>query len=217
MRSVFGRRAFGVGLALIFLAGCGAQGIVGVGPDAMPPIGRASAKHGPTNPLLFVTEFTRSTVLIYNPREKNPNPRGAITEGINAPVGDCIDAEGTLYVLNYEADHAGSVTEYHLGHTRYFKRITRGINRPGYCAIDSSGNLWVTSFGGVNVTEYLKGTKEPTFVITVGLSYPVGISIDPSGNVYVANSKVGSAQNVQVYPPGVRRLRERSRMGSVRP
>jgi CRISPR associated protein Cas1 len=58
--------------------------------------------------------------------------------------------------------------------TKPLRVITKGIEYPGYCAIDASGNLWVANIGGVNVTEYLKGSTKPHAVVANGLTYPVG-------------------------------------------
>jgi sugar lactone lactonase YvrE len=158
-----------------------------------------------SGPLLYVSNFESPPydgVTIYNAKENNPSPVAVINENIFEPDGDCIDADGTLYVANDPGSGPGWVSEYALGTTKTLRVITDGINFPAFCAIDSSGNLWVTNVGGP-VTEYLKGSTVPHFTLTNGLTNPDGLAIDHSGNVYVGNLNAPYAQsNVQVYPPG---------------
>jgi hypothetical protein len=112
-----------------------------------------------SGPLIYVASFDLglTPLRIYNANEKDPKPIAAISEDIDNARGVCIDSNGTLYVTN--SSGSGSwVSEYALGQTKPLRVITKGIEYPGYCAIDASGNLWVANVGGINVTEYLKGS-----------------------------------------------------------
>jgi hypothetical protein len=157
-----------------------------------------------TPPLLYVTNGNPfyNDVRIYQARAKDPAPLATISDGVNIPLGACIDGQGTLYVTNEPPSGPGWVSEYPLGETTPSKMITDGVNEPGFCAIDSHGNLWVANVGGPNVTEYLKGATKAHRVITSGLGYPIGIAIDRSGNLYVGNGFGAPAHNVKVYAPG---------------
>lgn len=210
--------------ALAILAGCavsqpqiGAPGAIpqsraivsqiGRGGSWMPPEAKsesARASYKATPPLLFATNLFNSTnwegVTVYRADTKDPAPLAMISEGLDIPVGACIDGKGTLYVTN-EPPSGGWVSEYPLGKTTPSMVITDGMNEPAYCAIDGKGNLWVTNYGGRNVTEYRTGSKKPHVVITNGLESPVGIAFDASGNLYVGNFS-SSSGNVQVYAPG---------------
>jgi len=202
--SDFSRYAISICAAAAFLAGCG-------GPQ--PPIGTPGAgaqsriatlgtkDYNATGPLLYVTNYTYNSVTVYHANGKDPAPIVAISDGLNSPVGDCLDSLGTLYVTNEPIANGGWVAAYPLGKTEPSMVITKGINTPAFCAIDSNGNLWVTNIGGPNATEYLYGSKKPYEVITKGMFYPVGIAIDHSGNLYVAN-RLRSGGNVVVYAPG---------------
>ncbi len=158
-----------------------------------------------TAPLLYATNLFNAKnwegVTIYRADAKDPAPLATISDGLDIPVGACIDGQGTLYVTN-EPPSGGWVSEYPLGKTKPSMVITDGMNGPAYCAIDGQGNLWVTNYGGRNVTEYLTGSKKPHVIITKGLVSPVGIAFDASGNLYVGNFISTSEGNVQVYSPG---------------
>ena len=92
-------------------------------------------------------------VKVYLANGKDPTPMAVISDNLNTMTGDCIDGDGTLYVVNEPAG-TGWVTEFTVGKTKSSKIIDKGINTPGIlCAIDGKGNLWVTNIGGQNVTE----------------------------------------------------------------
>jgi hypothetical protein len=204
------RYVLAVSAAAALLAACGGS----QPPVAMPERAQNHAALEPrsavpsykvSGPLIFVACYCLSIepLRIYNANEKDPKPIAAISKDIYNSRGVCIDSDGTLYVTNAGSSSKGYVLEYALGQTKKPLRvITKGIDYPGYCAIDASGNLWVTNIGGINVTEYLKGSTKPHATITKGLTYPVGIAIDSKGNLYVSNFKPYSDQNVQVYAPG---------------
>ncbi len=199
--------------AAAMLAGCG-------GPQ--PPIGAPSLlqnvrqdgaivraesvgqTYQTSRPLLYVTSSgDPSYISVYDVTAKNPKPLAAITKDVNLPQGDCIDGDGTLYIVN-SSSSGGWLSEYALGQTRPLRVVTKGINTPSFCAIDAPGNLWVTNIGLRNVTEYLRGSTKPHTTITTGLKYPDGIAIDHAGNMYVGNllARYSEQSNIQVYPAG---------------
>jgi|HubBroStandDraft_2_1064218.scaffolds.fasta_scaffold00553_4 hypothetical protein len=208
------------------LSGCAAAAMLVACGGSQPPIGvpgaipktSASAAHverdgswvlpeTKSDDLLYVANASGdyNDVTVYHAKGKDPSPIEVISNGLNAPISDCLDGDGTLYVLNEPAG-LGWVSEYPAGKTKPSKVITRGINTPAFCAIDINGNLWVTNIGGQNVTEYEKGSTMPHTIITKGLFYPDGIAIDSSGNMYVANHFTESSgpANVVVYSSGSR-------------
>lgn len=170
---------------------------------------RQNTKTAQSKPLLYVANASGyNDVKVYRANGKNPSPLAVISDEIENPIGDCIDGDGTLYVLN-EPAAAGWVTEFPAGKRKASQIITKGINTPAFCAIDSSGNLWVTNIGGPNVSEYRKGSTKPSSIITKGIVYPDGIAIDHSGNMYVANHYTETSGgdtfgpgNVVVYAAG---------------
>lgn len=168
-------------------------------------------------PLLYVGNFSGyDDVKVYPANRKDPSPIAIISDNLDAPTGDCIDGEGTLYVVN-EPPGLGWITEFPAGKTEASKIIKDGINTPAFCAIDSNGNLWVTNIGGQNVTEYEKGSTKPHTIITDGLFYPDGVAFDQSGNMFVANHVTKGTNgylpgNVVVYESGSIRPAELSQM-----
>lgn len=194
-------------LAIVVSAGCGGSQPPSGAPGALPQT-PVIAKHPDapeyevSSPLLYVVNFTTTrgvgNVVIYDPKINNPSPIAIITDGVDQPNGDCIDSQGTLYVVNSQ----NSISEYALGKTKPSKIITEGLYSPGFCAIDSRGSLWVTN--GDNIRKYRKGSTEPDGVIEEGLTDAVGIAIDHAGNIYVGNLEPYGTSNIQVYPPGAK-------------
>jgi len=206
----FGSYAISGGVALALLAGCGGSQPPISAPGAMPQASPATTRdtgYAHSAPLLYVGNVSGyNDVKVYPANGKDPSPMAIISDNLNTPTGDCIDGDGTLYVVNEPAG-TGWVTEFAAGKTKSSKIIDKGISTPAFCAIDGNGNLWVTNIGGQNVTEYEKGSTKPHTIITKGLFYPDGIAIDHSGNIYVANhhtegTKSFGPGNVVVYPPG---------------
>ena len=223
--SDFSRDALSICVAAAMLAGCGgSQPPIGA-PGAMPQsrfsnsfdaaiktsiTKRASRMKAQTpdyvvsGSLLYVADFDSPPydgVTIYDAKENNPAPIAVINSNIFQPNGDCVDADGTLYVANGPGSSLGWISEYALGKTAPLRVITEGINSPAFCTIDSHGNLWVTNAGS-GVAEYLKGTTAPYFTLSNGLTAPDGIAIDRAGNIYVGNLQPYGTSNVQVYSPG---------------
>jgi hypothetical protein len=99
----FGRYALSSCVALAMLAGCGgSQPPIGA-PGAMPPQSvPAAAQYDRAAPLLYVANFTAdyNDVKIYHANAKDPSPVAIITNDIDTPADDCLDAQGTLYVTN---------------------------------------------------------------------------------------------------------------------
>jgi sugar lactone lactonase YvrE len=200
-RSAFGRYALSICAAVAMLAGCGGSqppiGALG----AMPQSVTKTAQDAPSGALLYISnDGDQHDITVYPAGAKDPSPVETISTDLEQPVGMCVGAQGTLYVLDVD----GWVAEYPAGKTKPSKVITKGIDTPAFCAIDSKGNLWVTNIGGPNVTEYLKGSTKPSTVITKGLTYPGGIAIDHSGNTYVGNDGYygEGPYSVVVYSPG---------------
>jgi sugar lactone lactonase YvrE len=194
--------------AAALLAGCGASqpqiAVPGAIPQGAPAQSRAMRDHvaGPdvykvSSPLLYVADWIKSKIQIFDANAQNPTPIATIAWGINEPFGDCIDASGTLYVAN----SLGWVSEYALGHTRSLRRITKGVGEPSACTIDSKGNMWLTNLSG-HIEKYKKDATSPSEVISHGVTDPVGIALDHMGNIYVSNGVSKHPANVEVYGPG---------------
>lgn len=182
--------------AAVFSAGCGGSPL----PIGTANVAVAAPQYKISTPLVYVSSFAASYVKVFRGNESDPRSLVKISKGVDHPNGDCIDAQGTLYVVNEES----SVTEYTLGKPKLVKTITAGLYTPGFCAIDGDGDLWVSDLGDrfAFVREYKPGATKPAGVIRNGLVHPTGVAFDPSGNMYVANLQPYSQSTVQVYAPG---------------
>lgn len=198
------RSTLTIGAAAALLAGCdGPQSSIAA-PGAIPPPLRTLRDSAATpdvykvsGPLLFVADWVKSSIQIYDAKALNPVPIATIRLGVDQPYGDCIDSSGTLYVTNSQ----GWVNEYELGKTRRHQKITKSIEEADACAIDPKGNLWVANLNGY-IVAYKKGSKVPYKRIHHGTPSPEGIAIDHSGNIFVSNRLGPSSGNVEVYAPG---------------
>ena len=155
------------------------------------------------NSLLYVVNFVTNTdqlgdVAVYDAKAKHAKPLAIITKGLDQPVGDCIDASGTLYVTN----QSGFIAEYAPGHTKPRQYITKGRGVPLACTIDTNGNLWVAALS--DVIEYLRGSKKPHKFIENGVAYANSVVFDKHGNMYVGNLLADYSEQsyIGVYSPG---------------
>jgi hypothetical protein len=132
MNSSDSNRALGLFVVAAFLAGCGgtqlpldapgprplqAQKRLGAPASAILPL-RLSRSLGykATAPLLYATDTGTFKVTVYPAKASDPAPLATISQGLDDPVGDCIDSQGTLYVVNSSAGN-GWVSEYPIGTT----------------------------------------------------------------------------------------------------
>jgi hypothetical protein len=152
--------------------------------------------------LLYVTNPPTSTyrsalgdVMVYSAKDRDRI--AIITDGIDQPGFDCIDATGTLYV-----PQNGSIVEYAAGQITPLRYITQGSGTPADCTIDAKGNLWVAALS--DVIEYLKGSTQPHKTITDGVSNANSVVFDHHGNMYVGNNLGPYSQQsfIGVYRPG---------------
>src|SRR5579862_5268720 len=126
--STSSRSALCASIAAALLAACGgSQPPIGA-PGAMPQghVVTTQATHGGSwiapdykvsRPLLYATNLGYQDVTVYRATAKDPAPLATISDGLNIPVGACIDGQGTLYVTNEPAS-GGWVSEYPLGKTK---------------------------------------------------------------------------------------------------
>jgi DNA-binding beta-propeller fold protein YncE len=190
------RAAFPIALALAVVtsfAGCG--GSVNqpstTGLDASPAI---AGRHGwlspaaKTKPLIYVSDNSANAIVIYSQNQTNPSPVGMITNGIDGPLGNFVDAKGTLYVANSSNN---TVTEYPAGSTSPSVTLSSGINHPISVAADPSGDVAVGEFSQNEILEFPAGGSTPTVTITL-LTLPEALAFDKRGRLYAAWNVSGS-------------------------
>lgn len=126
-------------------------------------------------------------------------PDGTVTtiaEGLNGPTDIVRDAEGNLYVSEYNGTTISKITP--EGAVSEFATVAQG---PAGLEIGPDGALYVSIYGKVNGdgTTVIKispdGKAEP-FVSGQGIEAPIGLTFDDQGNLYVANSKDGKIHKV---------------------
>jgi sugar lactone lactonase YvrE len=161
----------GAGIALM-LAAC-SGGSTSMTPSTSPAAAPSAARHGWILPgakhqkLLYVTDWTASTVLIYNQNDIGEGPIGEITNGIDEPQGNAVDKHGTLYV----ADNGNNtVTEYPKGSTSPSVTLSTDIDDPLDVSVDSKGIVYVMDNRASQILEFKPGSTSPD--ATVSLTKP---------------------------------------------
>ena len=129
-----------------------------------------------------------------------------ITNGINEPVAETLDASGNLYVANDAPSHRHYMIEiYSPGAKRPFRKVFRDVYDPRMVALDSSQDLYVANFGGGTVTVYPPGKGNVLRTISNSVSGPLALAFDHSDNLYVLDSSP-SSEEVSVYEAGTAHL-----------
>jgi hypothetical protein len=169
-------------------------------------LARATAKRGPGSfpavkqPTLFVSDLDNDTVWLFPSKTTNPMPSGSITQGLDLPVNDAVDKNGTVYVAN---NGNSTVTEYPWGQTSPSVTLSTDIVNPNGIAVDSAGTVYVTSgstVGQCSVLEFPKGATSPSVSVN-GFGLPIGLAFDKAGNLYVADAQFGN-NHVWEVPKG---------------
>jgi sugar lactone lactonase YvrE len=118
-----------------------------------------------------------------------------VTTDLAGPTGLAFDANGDLYVTNYDNNTVSRVA---AGTSTATPFVTAGLDRPLYVAFDANGDLYVANPGNGTVSIVPAGTSTATPFVT-GLSGPVSLAFDASGNLYVANQ---DNNTVSIVPAG---------------
>jgi DNA-binding beta-propeller fold protein YncE len=139
-------------------------------------------------PLIYVSDNSANAIVIYSQNQSNPAPIGMITDGIAGPLGNFVDAKGTLYVANSSNN---TVTEYPAGATSPSVTLSSGINHPISVAADANGDVAVGEFSQNEILEFPAGGSAPTVTITL-LTLPEALTFDKRGRLYAAWNVSGS-------------------------
>jgi hypothetical protein len=156
-------------------------------PWSLPHVWPSAAKQ---REVLFVADPDDNQLLMYDPNQKNPQPEGSITAGINYAVAVAVDRKSTLYVANLMGASAnkGSITIYKAGAIKPSMTITEGLVNPYSVAVDSKGNLFATNLDSNSIVGYRAGAKSPFETIDFS-SYGEagGLATDQNNNLWIAN------------------------------
>lgn len=138
----------------------------------------------PNRQLIFVSDESSSSVLMYSPKTANGSPVGSITTGVSVPSGLAVDSAGALYVANEGNE---TVTVYPQGSSSPSLTISTGIGGPYGVAVDSSGEVFVSNLNTNNITAYKAGATSPFETINFNnYGQAVGLGVDKSDNIWVA-------------------------------
>jgi hypothetical protein len=152
--------------------------------------------------LLYVADQSNQQITIFSQaKSQDPQPVGAITDGVAGPDGLAVDSNGKLYVSNFGN---GTVTEYAKGKTSPSKTLT-GAGSPKYISVGQDGTVYVSNFNGSfngQVLEYPKNSKTPKTKISFS-TFPAGTALDKNNNLYVAyNDSQNGDVEVLEFAPG---------------
>ncbi len=145
--------------------------------------------------VIYVSDYGNQDVDVYSAASPWPLLT-SITVGVGGPVGNCLDAKGTLYVAN---SAYYTVSTYHNGTLAPGKIFSKGLVAPTSCVV-SNGILYIAEFSSNAVVEYKLGGTKP--VRTLSIEMPEGVALDAAGNLYVShNTGLGGYGAVEKYAP----------------
>jgi sugar lactone lactonase YvrE len=157
----------------------------------------AAAKSGKS--LVYVSDFLKNTVEIYDASGSNQSPIGQITDGISGPEGCSVDRKGDLFVTNATNF---TVTMYPRGSTSYTLLYT-GFAYPTNVTVGADGMVYVVDLVGKKVVEFPKGKTRSKR--TISISYPQGAALDGANNLYISHNTGANGAgpgDVEEYAPG---------------
>lgn len=145
--------------------------------------GPATAFFNPEKTRLYVTDFTSSTVKIYDLKGELV---GALPGTFNKPHGVTFDDVGNVYVAD---THHHRITKFNSSGIEQISFGMSRLNQPVSIAY-YEGHLYTSEYCSDEVKQWtLDGKFED--IICSGLTHPYGISIDKDGTLYVADSDAG--------------------------
>jgi len=154
---------------------------------AAEPASRGSHPSGKILDYLYVSDQRAGEVEVF--ANGSYQKVGAISRGIEGPLGLFLDKAGNLYVANFLGD---KITEYAHGASRAMFRYDAGMKDPVDVSVDREGNVYEADFDGQFVNEYHQGSNK----VLNSCAEPGAVSsvaVDAAGDVFVAvNSSSGA-------------------------
>lgn len=212
---VLGCFAFGYGVAVTILTGCGSPGVPGTPQLAnaapnqravLERIARRSwvAREAKSSALLYVTDTKSNDVLLYSyPAAKHV---GTLS-GFGSPRSECVDAAGDVWIADTGGD---DVIEFPHGS----KQPLYALDTPGAplgCSVDPvNGNLAVSGgVDGVLVSVFRRtqhGWGSPVRYEYSGMATGAYCGYDAAGDLFVDGVDAQGAFTMAELRPGVKRL-----------
>jgi sugar lactone lactonase YvrE len=157
--------------------------------------------------LVYVSEFSTSTIDVFAQKGNGQQKLGTITSGISFPSGLWVDGQRNLWVTNQSSANAnGYILEFPPGASTPSQQIDQpaGYALPTEVWRHSDGTLWiidVTTYGGGYVVEYVPGTQTWSIINDPNVLFETGITGDKKGDIYVSGLS-GTGAEVDVLKKG---------------
>ena len=127
--------------------------------------------------LLYIGDDSTNDVYVYD--YKSGKPAGTLT-GFDGPYGECVDADGDIYVANFDA---GDAIDFAHGGIKVLNTYNSG-GTPIDCSVDSKRDVAVTSFDPGEVTVFTGGDPSEGTTYSGGLcGYLLSMAYDDKGNL----------------------------------
>ena len=125
---------------------------------------------------------------------------GEISNGVDKPGGEWVDAQGRFYVASYGAKH---VTEYSRTGGSPICTYSSGLSDPTNVTTDAAGNVYVVDYnfgsaGAVDVYLQCTNTIASQYAISGG---PEGAALDNNGDLFVSYNAAGQGA-IEEFPTG---------------
>jgi DNA-binding beta-propeller fold protein YncE len=150
---------------------------------------------------LYVSDFGTGGVVVL--KNKTYTEVGTITDGVDGPDGNTIDAKGNFYEANYEGD---SINEYAPGGSSPSMTYNASMLDPIGVGVDKKGNVYETDYddgeGSGFVNEYAQGSNTVTATCSPGGSVE-GVAVDKSGDVFVYYNTTSGTAKITEYKGGL--------------
>lgn len=204
-----GRAAILTASIVLFMAGCGGQGLTPETPGvaaigSAQRVGQVDARLTPGSAgkdLLYVGDAVGAYILRY----PGGQPQGQINS-VSQAVRLCSDLQGNVYILSSQSAR-GTIYEFAHGGSKPIKMLNDAYGDPWDCAVDpTTGNLAVTNQLGPrgsshgNVVIYANGTGEPQVYSDTNVVSFLFCGYDNQGNLFV--DAVGTTTPLLELPRG---------------
>jgi hypothetical protein len=205
IRVGFGRSLLGVGLAAVFLVGCGGTqtAMNGAVPQGMTAESQAHRASGSSGDLIYADDEGGSIVVATYPDMKTVThfevPRIGSSDALT--FGICSDKSGNVFITaDYFVPYAGNIYEYSHGATSPSATLSVASFYQAYdCAYDpTTGNLAVADYchgcGTGSVSIFANEQGQPTVYIVPSMGFPEYVGYDNNGNLFASglNTKTGA-------------------------
>ncbi len=171
-----GFRAWCAVVAISFLAACASAPA-----SPAPAVTDAARGSSSDTDYLYVSDWMDGRIDVFT------YPAGTLAASISDtqyPLGLCSDANGDVWVTNFNAG-SDQIVEYAHGGTTPIATRDDPNAEPRGCAVDSkTGNLAVVNGEPGNVVVYPPGSETPTY-FDPHIAYPFACTYDGAGNLYV--------------------------------